>query len=423
MKLGLIGEKLGHSYSKMIHEEFRNEPYELWPLSMEEFTKFMEKKDFDGINVTIPYKQKVIPYLSYISESAKKIGAVNTILNKEGALYGYNTDYDGFLYLIQKHHIDVAQKTVCILGTGGTSKTAKCVLQDLGAKIIYKATIEDVDEDHLLSYDELKHHPEIQILVNTTPVGMYPKLGGKIIEMEWFPSLEAVVDVVYNPMRTQLILEGLKRNITSVSGLEMLVTQAKVANELFHQDQENSAISNSEIERIVRKIKKEVLNIVLIGLPGSGKSTVASLLKTTLQEKGMQMEVLECDEMIEKEEGCSIKEIFQTHGESYFRNLEEKLIGKVSLERNKIISTGGGVVLNPKNIDLLRGNGILIWLDRPLNQIIIDQEKRPLTRSLSDLEKQYQQRVNLYRSSCDMIIQNHSTLEETVKGIIGELKW
>ncbi len=420
MKLGLIGGKLGHSYSKIIHEELRNEPYELWPLNEDDFHKFMDKKDFDGINVTIPYKQKVIPYLDTISESAKKIGAVNTIVNDNGKLYGYNTDYDGFLYLIKKHNIEVKGKTVCILGTGGTSKTAKCVLEDLQAKIVYKATIEDLDEENLLTYEELALHNEIEIFVNTTPVGMYPNLGKLIIDLDCYKNVEAIIDVVYNPIRTQLILEAEKRKIKAVSGLEMLVTQAKVASEIFFH---NSPINNDEITRIYQKLKTEVLNIVLIGMPGSGKSTIASQLQKVLHSNGIDMDVLECDKIIEEKAKMTIPEIFKKYGEQYFRDLEENVIKEVSLEKQKIISSGGGVILRQNNINNLKGNGIIIWIDRSIDKIIVDEESRPLTKNKEDLEKRYQERKDLYKQYADIVIKNDDNIIDAVKGILGELKW
>ena len=451
MNYGLIGEHLPHSFSAEIHGEIgrftSNEyEYEIKELKPSEVDGFMLKKDFKGINVTIPYKETVIPYLDHIDEAAKEIGAVNTIVGRDGKLFGYNTDFYGLKDLILHAGIDLKGKKVLILGTGGTSKTARYVCKDLGAgKIIVvsrnhknaEATgsgnglINTGDKgiagDHLpdlaiyTDYDEVYlKHTDADVIINTTPVGMYPNDGKTAIDPDRFDRLTGVIDVIYNPLKTAFIRRAEKRNIKCAGGLRMLVTQAVYAYCLFMDiplsDKENvtgftgindgdsksalSARSDESIEKIVEnvyaKIRANKQNIVLIGMPGCGKTTVGRRLADKYGK-----EFIDTDEMIVNNEGRQITDIFASDGEEYFRDLESEAIALASSKGGRVIATGGGAILRNKNVDALRSNGLLIFLDRPLNDLLPTAD-RPLASDREMIKKRYEERYDIYRSVCDI---------------------
>lgn len=404
---GLLGEKLGHSFSKEIHESINDYTYNLIEVSKENFNSFMEQKNFKAINVTIPYKELVIPYLSYIDPKAKQIGAVNTIINDNNNLYGYNTDYLGLRQLIIKNNIDFKNKKVLILGTGGTSKTAFVLSKDLGCMQVIKVSRRKSEET--ITYEEAKEkYNDANIIINTTPCGMYPN-DDLIIDLDSFSNLEAVVDVIYNPLNTKLIRVAKQKNIKAVNGLYMLVAQAVYASYLFI----NKDVIESKIDEVYKKIKNNKLNISLIGMPSSGKTTISLELKTLLNK-----EVVDTDLLIEKEINMPISSFLTKDTEKEFRDIESSVIEKISKQNNLIISTGGGVIKRQENIDYLRRNSIVIFIDRDL-ELLQDTSSRPLSNNKNDLQKLYNERYNIYVSSCDYIVKNNSELKSTINEILG----
>ncbi len=411
MKYGLIGEKLGHSFSKEIHEQIRDYKYEICEVSRDQFDKFMQEKGFKAINVTIPYKEKVIPYLDYIDPTTKMIGAVNTIVNNDGKLYGYNTDYLGLKSLIEKNNIDVTNKKALILGTGGTSKTATLVLKLKGVKEIYYASINH--EANTYTYEEIvKIHNDANIIVNTTPCGMYPNNDGLIIDLDLFPHLEAVIDVVYNPMLTRLLQKAKKKNLKYAGGLYMLVAQAVYASSFFLNLETNTNI----IDDIYAKLYKEKQNIILIGMPTCGKSTIGKIISQKLNK-----EFVDTDSLIEKEIKMEIKDFLRKDNEQEFRDIEEKVIKEIAKKQNQVISCGGGVIKRPENIERLKQNGIVIFIDRDIT-LLKASDKRPLSTDLESLKKLYEERYPIYLESSDIIITNNTDdYQDAAEKIINEV--
>lgn len=407
-RYGLIGEKLSHSFSKVIHERLCDYKYDLIEIKRESLADFMTNREFAAINVTIPYKQAVIPYLDELSDRAKKIGAVNTIINKNGRLIGYNTDYAGVLYMLKglstNGEASIAGKTVLILGSGGTRKTLKAVLSDLGAKEILTASRSPLNphfnNDGILSYDEAKTRTDIQIICNASPVGMYPDNEASPIDLSAFPALCGVVDVIYNPLKTKLLQQADTLSIKNVSGLPMLVAQAKYAAELFC----STKIPDERIAEITASIKKEQINFVLIGMPASGKSRMGRALA-----KQFSRPFVDIDAEIEKHTGKSIPDIFASAGEKAFRLYEEELTACFSREHGLVIATGGGAVLSEKNISALHQNGVLCFINRPLEQLLCNNNiggKRPLSTSAETIERLFSTRIPLYLAASDYTILN-----------------
>lgn len=408
MDYGLIGEKLGHSYSKLIHEKFGFYTYELKEIPRDELDAFMRAKDFKGINVTIPYKQDVIKYLDYVDDKARAIGAVNTVVNKDGKLYGYNTDYFGLKTLLDCNKFELNNKKVLILGTGGTSKTAYAVCEDSGASFLCK--VSRSAKDGALSYDDVyEKHSNASYIVNTTPAGMYPNLDGMPIELKRFTNLEGVADVIYNPLRTRLIEEAEELKIKNCSGLRMLVYQAVAACEFFIGKKPDGNVSES----IITELVNENENIVLTGMPGSGKSTIGKELSGSLKK-----EYIDTDALIVEREKREISDIFATNGEAYFRNVEKEVIKEVSLRKNVIISTGGGCILNPENIKNLKANGRIFFLDRKPEDLV-PTDDRPLANEKSKIMKLYEERLPIYQRTADYIINGEVGISQTVQDIIG----
>ena len=396
---GLLGEKLSHSYSKIIHEAIEGK-YELFEVERENFDKFMLDKNFDAINVTIPYKEMVIPYLDFIDDKAKKIGAVNTIVNRNGKLYGYNTDYDGFKYIVSKNDFEIENSCCLILGTGGTSKTVYTVLTDLNAKKIDKASRSG--KDGALIYDEV-NYSDYDYIINTTPAGMYPNIFDSIVNEV---DVKGIIDVVYNPFRTKILSSN--RNIKCVNGLDMLIYQAIKSHEYFI----DKKISERKVSEIRAKLKKMFLNIVLIGMPGSGKTTISNKLSEELD-----MIYIDTDSLIEAKAGMKIDEIFSKYGEKQFREIEKEVIKDISIIQECIISTGGGVILDKDNVSALMANGIIFYINRSIDNIYHDLEDRPLAKSKEDLINLFERRSELYQESSDFIVDNNSDLNTTVKKI------
>ena len=414
MKYGLIGEHLGHSFSKQIQtriaeiENVKDYDYQLVELDKEEFKEFMEKKDFKGINVTIPYKKDVIPYLDEMDESAKAIGAVNTIINVDGKLKGYNTDFGGFLYMVKAHNVHMEGKKVLIIGNGGACAAVKAVCKHENAKDI--VIVSRSANRGAIGYDEMyTSHLDADIVVNTSPVGMFPNIVNAPIDVSWFHKLECVLDVVYNPILTRLCFEAQEADIKRVIGLEMLIAQAKYTFEIF----KNMSFDDSIIDEIKKEMLKDRCNIVLIGMPSAGKTTIGKML-----EEKLGKEFFDLDDMIIAKAGKSIPEIFQESGEAGFRAIETEVAIEASKMNNKIIATGGGVVKHKVNMDFLRLNGITIFIDRDIDKLISSDPNRPLSSSKQALQQMYKERYPLYQKYAAYVAVNNANVEETVDDIV-----
>ncbi len=393
MKYGCIGEHLKHSFSKEIHNALADYEYEIKEIPRSELDGFMKNGDFNAINVTIPYKELVIPYLYFVDERAKEIGAVNTVVNRNGRLYGYNTDFYGMTMLLSHANIDVRNKKVVILGTGGTSKTAKAVAKALSAREII--TVSRSGKDGAVTYDELhSRHSDAEVIINTTPAGMYPNIFEKTVELSGFKSLCGVIDAVYNPLKTPLVLEAESRGIAAEGGLYMLVAQALRASEIFT----NTSFDTAALDCVYEKIKRDKQNIVLIGMPASGKSTVGRLVAEKLRR-----DFVDTDEMIAEKAGMSIPNIFAACGEKKFREMESEIIRDVSVSSGIVIATGGGVPLKTQNMSALCENGRIYFIDRSLERLI-PTEDRPLSSTKEAIEQRYKERYSVYTAAADVII-------------------
>ena len=402
LKYGLIGEKLGHSYSKLIHEKLGGYAYELREIGPENLDLFLSERRFIGLNVTIPYKKAVIPHCNELSDQAKRIGSVNTLkVRADGSLYGHNTDYDGFVYAVKSAGISFSGKKVLILGSGGTSLTVRSAAEDMGA-----AEIITVSRGGEINYENVYSQTGAEIIVNTTPVGMYPKTGEAPIDLARFPALSGVVDVIYNPLYTALLLQARKLGIPHTCGLPMLVAQAKAAAELFL----SRPISDSEVERICREIMGEITNIVLVGMPGSGKTTIGKKLALILNKK-----FTDTDDRTVERAGMSIPDIFEKYGEAHFRDLETEVIREIGRQTGLVIATGGGAVIREENRDALRQNGRIYYVTRDIGAL--STENRPLSSSLDALYELDKARRPLYTSFSDVTISNNDSIEAAVKAI------
>ncbi len=411
MKCGLIGEHLTHSYSCELHAMLADYNYELMELAPSELDTFMREKSFDAINVTIPYKQAVIPYLDEISSTAKSIGAVNTIVNKNGKLFGYNTDYAGMLALAKKLKIDAAGKKLLILGTGGTSKTALAVAKTLGAGEIYK--VSRSGKDGAISYREaLEKHADAPMIFNTTPAGMYPNADGQAISLASFKKLEAVLDVVYNPLRTDLVIEAQKMNKAAEGGLYMLSAQAVYASALFL----GKEAAEGDIDRVYKAVYNEKRNIVLTGMPSSGKSSVGRLLA---EKTGKAF--FDSDELIIEKIGMPIAEFFSKNGEAAFRQIEHDVIKALSGKSSAVIATGGGAVLDAKNVRALKRNGTVVFLDRSPEKLIPTND-RPLSSDREALMQRYTERYNIYKTSADITVDGDGSVVQTAENVLSEIE-
>lgn len=397
---GCIGRKLTHSFSREIHAKLADYEYELIELTEEEIAPFFAEKAFRAINVTIPYKQTVIPYLDVISPVAERIGAVNTIVNRDGRLYGYNTDYYGMKALIERIGIDLKGRKVLILGTGGTSRTARVLAADLGAAEIL--TVSRKKTEGYICYEEaVTDHTDAQVILNTTPSGMYPNSEDKPIDIACFPRLEGVLDAVYNPLRTNLVLDARERGIKAEGGLYMLVMQAVVAAERFLE----TSIPKETADRIFASICAAKENIVLTGMPGSGKSTVGRLLNPD------GFGFVDTDAQIESKCGCSIKDLIREKGEAFFRDVESEVIREVSSVSCCVISTGGGAILREENVRALRRNGRLFFLNADISRLQAT-DSRPLSDTDEKLKKLYEQRMPVYRKTADVTVPDMALPQE-----------
>ena len=407
LNYGCIGEHLPHSFSREIHGEIGSYAYDLKELTPEELPGFMTARGFMGINVTIPYKQAVIPFLDEIDETARAIGAVNTVVNRNGKLYGYNTDLYGLTRLIHRIGLDLSGKKVLVLGTGGTSRTASYAAEKLGARVVYR--VSRTSREGSLSYEEvLQDHTDAEIILNTTPCGMFPHPAEQPVLLDAFTRLEGVVDAIYNPLRSRLVLDARSRGIPAEGGLYMLVAQAVRASELFLDTSYPEDLTN----RIYSSILRRKENLVLIGMPGSGKSAVGMILTETTGKP-----LADTDQLIVEKAGKPIPDIFREDGEPAFRDLESEIIRELSMQGGQVISTGGGAVLRPENVTLLRQNGRLFWLDRDPDSLVPTND-RPLADTSEKMKKLYQEREPVYRASADVIIPVFGTPEDTAQNIM-----
>lgn len=406
MKYGLIGEHLGHSFSKDIHNKIGDYGYELKEIAKTDIEDFMLRKEFAGINVTIPYKQTVIEYLDEITKEANLIGAVNTVVNKGGKLYGHNTDFGGLKALIKFKNIEIKGRKVLICGTGGTSKTAYAVCKELGAECIIK--LSRSRNEGSITYDEAKkNHRDAQVIINTTPCGMYPDIDSAALDIEDFDKLEAVIDVVYNPLRTDLIQKAQALGLKSAGGLYMLVMQAVLASEFFFDNKVDEDVAFCIYNELVRNKK----NIVLIGMPASGKTTLGKMLSEKLNRR-----FYDADEYLVEKYGRQITEIFENDGEKVFRNMESEVLKQLCTQSGVVIATGGGAVLNPENMRYLAKNGYICFIDRPLENLAPTSD-RPTASDYEAIKKRYEERYDLYLKYKDIRIDASASVDEITKEI------
>ena len=406
MEYGLIGEHLPHSFSPEIHKRIGDYKYEIKELAPSEVEDFLKKGDFKGINVTIPYKQKVIPFLDEIDDAAKKIGAVNTIVNRGGKLFGYNTDFGGLCALIEKNGVPVSGKKAIIFGNGGTSHTAEAALKSLGAQTVLKTDLFPFD-GVITNEEAVLKHSDAEFIINTTPCGMFPNLDSAAFEPKDFKNLKGLIDVVYNPLSTKLVQKARAEGIRAQGGLYMLVMQAILAAEHFF----DTKIPKEKAESIYLDILRMKKNIVLIGMPGCGKTTVGNLLS-----KELNMPLFDSDALIIEKTKREISDIFEKDGEAFFRNLEQEAILELSGKTGSIIATGGGAVLKKENIENLSKNGKIYFIDRPLENLVPTAD-RPTASSIEAIKRRYEERYEIYKKSADSIICADCSPEEVLRKI------
>ena len=407
MKYGLIGAKLGHSFSREIHAKIADYPYELAEMDEAALDAFFRAKDFCGVNVTIPYKQTVMRYLDETDEAAALIGAVNTVVNRDGRLYGYNTDYSGAAAMLRHAGLELAGKRVLILGSGGTSKTMCAVARDLGAAEVL--TVSRRGGEGTVSYDEaVTRYRDARIIINTTPVGMFPNSDACPIDIDAFDRLEGVADAVYNPLSTVLVRRARARGLLACGGLYMLAAQAVYASALFL----GTPVKDGVADEVYRAVRREKQNMVLVGMPSSGKSSVGAQLA---QKAGRPF--ADSDEEIIRRSGKTIPEIFAERGEAGFRALERQVISDLSKQQGMVLATGGGAILNPDNVFDLKANGRLFFLDRPPEKLLSTPD-RPLSANRQALEKLYRERKDKYTAAADIRIPGEGTVTE-----VADLVW
>lgn len=404
MRCGLLGKKLGHSYSPQIHSYLGSYTYELFEIAEDKLGAFLKNGDFSGLNVTIPYKKDVIPFCDELSECAKKLGAVNTIIKScDGHLIGHNTDYFGFQAMLQKTGLTVCNKKVLVLGSGGASATVMTVLKELNADVVV------ISRTGVNSYGNLAAHSDAAVIINTTPVGMYPNTGVSPVDLDLFPKLEGVLDVIYNPAKTQLLMDAQAKGIITENGLWMLVAQAKESAQWFT----GAKISDGIIGKIHTDLRKQMENIVLIGMPGCGKSTIGKLVAESLNRS-----FIDADKEIESLAGISIPEIILQFGEDRFRQYETEVLKELGKQSGLVIATGGGCVTRIENYPLLHQNGMIIWIQR--DHTLLPVEGRPLSQQ-SSLKELYRIRKPMYQAFADHYVINDSSIHVTVQHILNKV--
>ena len=394
-KFGLIGEKLGHSYSPLIHSKFGEYQFDLLETDESGLERLLRSEEYGGFNITIPYKKKVMAYCDTLSDTASAIGSVNTVVREaDGRLKGYNTDYEGFCYLLKTAEIDVKGLKCLVLGSGGASLTVQAALSDLGASQI--VVISRSGENN---YENISRHFDGEVIVNTTPVGMYPLNGRTPVNLDDFRECRGVVDLIYNPNKTKLVLDAMAKSIPAAGGLAMLVAQAKKASELF----QNIEIDDEVIADAIDEVRSETLNAILIGMPGAGKTLLGAEIASRMGRR-----FIDIDEEIEKREGMSIPQIFAEKGESYFRKVETQVLEETCKRTGLVIATGGGIVKNKLNYNIIKQNGVVIWIKRDLDKL--ETEGRPLSQSMP-LEQIYEERKDAYSYWSDFYINNNEERE------------
>lgn len=404
MEYGLIGENLSHSFSKFIHSEFNLYNYNLYNLSENELDVVLKSKKFKGLNITIPYKKSVIKYCDVLDETVKKIGSANTLVIKNDRLKAYNTDYFGLKYTMDRSNIFLKNKKVMILGSGGTSLTARALAEDLGASEIITVS-RSLNEK--INYSNIYDYNFVDVLINTTPVGMYPNNLCELVDISKFKNLSGVVDVIYNPLKSKLLMESKELKIPIAGGLPMLVAQAKASAEIFSGER----IDDSIIEKIIKKLCFKISNIVLVGMPGCGKTTLSKILSDKLSKK-----FVDTDQEIQKYFQEKISKIFEIYGEEKFREAETEIIKKYGKENNLILSTGGGAVVDSENYYPLKQNSRIYWIKRDLNKL--DTKNRPLSKNLNEIKKIYESRKLMYENFSDKIVLNNERLEDAAQKIL-----
>ena len=406
MRCGLLGKTLGHSYSPQIHAQLGDYSYELFEKQPEELENFLRHGEFDALNVTIPYKKAVLPYCAVLSDAVKAIGSANTLVRQpDGTLFADNTDAFGFSCIVDECGVDIAGKKALVFGSGGASVTAQYVLKTRGAR---EVLVISRSGEH--NYENLDKNTDAEILVNTTPLGMYPNNGASPADLTRFPRCAAVLDVVYNPARTALLLQAEALGIPHAGGLLMLVAQAKRASELFT----GSAIADTRVGEIYRTLAVQMQNIVLVGMPGCGKSSIGTLLAEKLDRP-----FLDADAEIEKAAGMPIPDFFKLYGEAAFRDLESRVLAELGKRSGAVIATGGGAVLREENYAALHQNSTIVWLTRDLARLPIDG--RPVSQATS-LDALFAARKARYERFADHIIDNNGAPDETVRAILEALR-
>lgn len=406
MEYGCIGEHLSHSFSKEIHNALADYDYKIQEIARENLEELFKNRDFKAINVTIPYKQDIIPFLDEISDEARKINAVNTVVNRNGKLYGYNTDFYGLKALIERKGVSLKDKKVLILGSGGTSNTATAVAEFMGATEIKKVS-RNAKEGYITYEEAYCKCNDFQVIINTTPCGMFPDIGNSAVDLDKFASLEAVFDAVYNPLKSKLICDAQNKGLVASGGLYMLVSQAAYAVEKFV----DAPVNEEQVGKIFRNLYKDKMNIVLVGMPGSGKTSVGKVLSERLLKN-----FVDTDDLIVESQNKPITQIFSEVGEKGFREIEKNEIFSVSSRNKCVISTGGGAILNEDNTEILKENGIIYFINRPL-EMLVATDDRPLSSNKADLEKRYNERYDLYLKCADVVVDGSGTIEEVAKRI------
>ncbi len=399
LRCGLLGEKLGHSYSPAIHARLGDYSYQLFACPREDLARFLQSGEFDGLNVTIPYKKAVIPYCAALSDAARAVGSVNTIVRcADGTLYGDNTDVFGFRYMLRRNGVSVCGAKALVLGSGGAAAAVCAVLRAEGAREVRVISRTGAD-----NYSNLDRHADAEVIVNATPVGMYPNNGASPVDLQRFPKLALVLDVIYNPARTVLLMQAEELGIPNLGGLHMLVAQAKRSSEIFT----GTVIDDARIDEIESALSRRMRNIILIGMPGSGKSTLARQLGWALGR-----EVLDADRCVEHAVGMPIPEFFARYGEEAFRRQETAVLCELGKRSGAVIATGGGCVTRAENYALLHQNGTILWLRRALDALSV--EGRPLSQRGS-LEEMYVARAPLYAHFADAAVDNDGTVDQTLR--------
>ena len=405
MQCGLLGRTLGHSYSPQIHARLGEYRYALYEKEPEELEDFLKNGDFTGLNVTIPYKKAVIPYLDELSPRAKALGAVNTVVRRpDGSLIGHNTDFFGFEVMLRTGGVSVSGKKALVCGSGGASNTVCAVLKEAGANVVV------LSRSGENNYRNLERHADASLIVNATPVGMYPEVEKAVIEnLNGFPKLEAVLDLIYNPARSMLLMEAEQRGLPAVNGLRMLVAQAKESAEWYT----GTPIDDSVIETIYNDLRLQMENIILVGMPGCGKTTIGTALA-----KALHREFLDADAILEERAGRPITEIIPQDGENAFRAMESAVLLDLGKQSGLVIATGGGCVTRPENYPSLHRNGTVVWLKRPIADL--PTEGRPLSKA-GHLEEMYRKRAPMYEAFSDFSVENTGTPEKVAREILDRL--